>query len=154
MCPISKQPDGVYQNLATVWDIVLKDGEWCYHFPEGFEESVTNKHEVTAFFLGMLLPYYVETGHPDLVPVRSPIRESQTKNAKKLRRMHKNHSRFDVVNVGYNFKEGRIFYKDQWGRKGHWRWQPHGPGRTLRKRIFVEETICKPQYVKKDFNRD
>lgn len=89
--------------------------------------------DLYVFALKCLL--YIESSEPDLD--RQPAFVSSSRNPKKRNRRSK--CPFRVTRVGYSF-HGKIFSMDESIRKGHWRWQPHGPGLSKVKLIWIDET--------------
>lgn len=47
------------------------------------------------------------------------------------------------LGYGKEFDRVIVYNAGEWQRKGHFRWQPHGPGMSLYKLIWIEETTCK-----------
>lgn len=86
---------------------------------------------------GFKLLLYINSGEPDLTPEMP--RYPQYKNKEKFLRHIENHCPFKVVNIGYSF-HGKHYHIDASSRRGHFRWQPHGPGLSQVKLIWINET--------------
>jgi hypothetical protein len=85
---------------------------------------------------------YIHSGDPDLRAYRAP--RAETQNPKKLRRFAKDHANQSLVNmtlVGYDFKKGVVYTKDETSVTGHFRWQPYGPARMQVKLIWIDEHV-------------
>ena len=121
---------------------------------------------VPRLVIGLML--YMACEHPDLVPVRAPrpdlsrIRSPKEREAaqRNFDHKHRHASHLGYIRVGA--REGDIA-RQQWraiggastSRKldhrvwvsGHWRQQPHGEGRLLRKRIWIKPFPRGPDYA-------
>lgn len=53
---------------------------------------------------------------------------------------YKDVSEFDIHYVGFEFMKKRMYFKDSAIRKGHFRWQRCGTGRTEVDLIWIDET--------------
>lgn len=50
----------------------------------------------------------------------------------------KNHTQKPYIFVGRDFKVPRVYSDEEINVRGHWRWQPHGPGWSLLKHIYID----------------
>jgi hypothetical protein len=74
----------------------------------------------------------------EFVPL--PKRVSKLSKLKSYFVKHETFIGHTKVDMDYH---GREYTTDEWGRCGHWRWQPHGPRNSLLKLIFIEPTVMK-----------
>lgn len=103
-------------------------------------------HNSTAHFLTRLcinLMVYINSGNPDLREFRNKITYRSPASTKPVRSCT-DLSAEAIYLVGYGWKKETIINYDakSWEREGHFRWQPHGPGLTLRKLIWLDEITC------------
>lgn len=78
---------------------------------------------------------YIESGEPDLQREEAKKHFRKFQKTKRLNKL----CPFDVVNVGYSF-HNRVYSVDQGPRRGHFRWQPYGPKKSMLKLIWIDET--------------
>jgi len=108
---------------------------------KSFHESSGKLNELAMLFWRCAA--YILSGEPDIRHYR-PEKLPENLPRKERDRWvneHKNQSVIDAQLVGFDWKKPKIFSVDEVPVRAFWRWQPHGPGRTLRKWIFIRETI-------------
>jgi hypothetical protein len=79
---------------------------------------------------------YLNYGSDDLVSKIQPIRI--TKDRPNMPKHLRHKYEFNSIMVGFNYKKPKRYYVDGCEVSGHFRWQPHGEGRSKIKLIFIE----------------
>lgn len=93
--------------------------------------------DLVAFCIKCLI--YISSKEPDLHPEKGE--QTNKKTISKIRKFHKNHSPFDIVNIGYAF-HGRHYSLNETSVRGHFRWQPCGEeGMRGIKLIWIDEHV-------------
>lgn len=106
---------------------------WERYHRESTDPDAT-QHHMTAQLLKLMI--YIHSGDPDLRYLQKPKGPGDRKAQVKEFGHFYNES---VFHVGFEWKKSRIFSVDSTRVRGHWRWQPYGPGRQRVKLTFVEE---------------
>lgn len=148
---------GVLQFSGLVKEVHGKDSyfsQWYFQFPldrnKTLSEVVGDSFFVSETSPGVseMLPLSDEKETHQLianalayvcnVPLGLELGKNEFKGGwKKIEAQKKNFTQQDFIFVGKDY-EGRVFSIDSTAVSGHYRWQPHGPERSLVKLIFIE----------------
>lgn len=126
-------------NLLTA-RLSIKDGK------VQISKTTYDREETqTILYTVINLVAYINSSQPDIHWMRPKVgmgtRERKTFIAKG--NYTSNDLSIPIRVVSWNWQRPPQYTKDEWIRKGHFRWQRFGPGLTQAKFIFIEETVAR-----------
>lgn len=111
----------------------------CENMQEELKRDVSNDpwlEPVFQYLVKCLL--YIQSGQPDLRAILVEPKQGK-KNVRPKELAHeKAVPAVDFTLVGYDWKKQRKFQTDSTEVRGHWRWQPYGPGLSKVKFIWID----------------
>jgi len=107
-------------------------------------DQLEESHKLTQKGKGVIkyitnIILYLNSGDPDLRELKKPNIPKNTKNIKKFHKKNKQKTLLDIIDVGFNYMKGIIYRVSATVVRGHFRWQPFGPGREQIKLIWINE---------------
>jgi hypothetical protein len=93
---------------------------------------------------------YLESVDPEILALKPEIQMSKAEKAQSKKAEHRNRCMIPVelLSWSYHGHDTINYTKDEWGRVGHFRWQPYGEGLSQVKLIWLAPQVCKRQIGK------